>query len=143
MPRRSPPPPQDTLLDAIRQQLAELGIDLDDACCDTDAADDGKQLKVICLAADLRDSVAEMGRTTRDQVVMVRVDDETAADLDAWIEAGAVKSRSEAAALFIREGLKVRASELAQLREALRDLERARRRLRAKAREVIGKDADL
>jgi Arc/MetJ-type ribon-helix-helix transcriptional regulator len=70
--------------------------------------------------------------------VMVRVDEETSRKLDAWVEAGAVKSRSEAAALFIREGLKVRQAELDKLEESLRDLEKARERVREKAREVFG-----
>ena len=51
---------------------------------------------------------------------------------------GAVKSRSEAAALFIREGLKVRADELARLKGAIDDLEAARDRLKKQAREVFG-----
>jgi hypothetical protein len=49
-----------------------------------------------------------------------------------------VKSRSEAAALFIREGLKVRADELEHLRDALHDVEEARAKLRRRARDVIG-----
>ena len=54
------------------------------------------------------------------------------------MESGAVKSRSEAAALFIREGLKVRAGELDQLQESLRDLERAKSKVRDKVKEVFG-----
>jgi len=50
---------------------------------------------------------------------MVRVDEDTSNALDAWVEAGAVKSRSAAAALFIREGLKVRDSELQDLKKGL------------------------
>ncbi len=84
----------------------------------------------------------EMGRSPRDQVVMVRVDSETSEALDAWVETGAVKSRSEAAALFIREGLKVRADELERLRGALTDVEKARERLRKEARKVFGEDSE-
>jgi Arc/MetJ-type ribon-helix-helix transcriptional regulator len=93
---------------------------------------------VLCLAGDMRTTVAEMGRTPRDQVVMVRIDEETKNDLDDWVETGAVKSRSEAAALFMREGIKVRSGELEQLREALDDLGQAKKRLEEKARQVIG-----
>jgi len=73
---------------------------------------------------------------------MVRVDSETSEDLDAWVETGAVKSRSEAAALFIREGLRVRADELERLKGALDDVEAARERLRQQARHVFGEEAD-
>jgi len=93
---------------------------------------------VMCLTGDMKTTVAEMGRAARDQVVMVRIDEDTKNDLDAWIETGAVKSRSEAAALFIREGIKVRSGELEQLREALEDVSRAKQRLEERAKEVIG-----
>ena len=129
------------LSNVLLDRLREAGIDLKTLCGDlASVGEEGERqpLKVICVAADLRSSVAELGQATRDQVVMVRVDDETARSLDAWIEAGAVRSRSAAAALFIREGLNVRAHELEQLGEALRDIEDAKQRLRDKAREVLG-----
>jgi Arc/MetJ-type ribon-helix-helix transcriptional regulator len=93
---------------------------------------------VMCLTGDMKTTVAEMGRTPRDQVVMVRIDEDTKKNLDDWVETGAVKSRSEAAALFMREGIKVRSGELDQLREALDDVGQARQRLEEKARQVIG-----
>jgi len=93
------------------------------------------------MAGGLSESLKEMGKTSRDQVVMVRIDDDTTKKLDAWLEAGAFKSRSEAAALFIREGLKVHARELEELGEALKGVEDARERLRTKAREVFDPSA--
>ena len=97
---------------------------------------------VMCLTGDMKTTVAEMGRISRDQVVMVRIDEDTKSDLDDWVETGAVKSRSEAAALFIREGIKVRSGELHQLREALEDVGQARQRLQEQARQVIGNISD-
>lgn len=97
---------------------------------------------VLCLTADMKTTVAEMGRTSRDQVVMVRIDEDTKSDLDDWVESGAVRSRSEAAALFIREGIKVRSGELDQLREALEDVGQAKKRLEEQARQVIGSIPD-
>jgi Arc/MetJ-type ribon-helix-helix transcriptional regulator len=70
---------------------------------------------------------------------MVRVDAKTVQTLDAWIEAGAADSRSEAAALFIREGLKVRASELTALEDALAELRKAKEQLSEKARSILQK----
>ena len=95
-------------------------------------------IKVVCVSPDLKASAEEMKGTQRDQVVMVRVDEETRDTLDAWVKTGAVKSRSEAAALFIREGLKVRADELERLRDALREVEAAQERLQQQAREIFG-----
>ncbi len=128
------------LWDKIRSQLQDKGIDIDfengfDFSC-VDPAGGG--VKVVCVAPDLKQSVAEMGRKPRDQVVMVRVDESTLGDLDAWVATGAVKSRSEAAALFIREGLKVRSDELERLRDALREVKEAQERLRRQAQEIFG-----
>lgn len=119
----------------IRQAMRNCGVDLEtlkvgkfDPAC----------MKVVCVPAGLGTRLEELGKGVRDQVVMVRVDEETSGKLDAWVETGAVKSRSEAAALFIREGLEVRAGELEQLEEALKGVEEAKERLRQQAREVFG-----
>ena len=120
----------------IREDLKKAGIDLD-MCCNLDTeSGEGKEhrVKVVCVSPDLKDSMEEMAQAPRDQVVMVRVDEATSKSLDSWVETGAVKSRSEAAALFIREGLKVRNAELDKLRDALQDVEKARERLKERAR---------
>lgn len=137
------------LWEKLKAELADHGIDVD--CCDgrisvtcgggdsdDEACCDEPRLKVVCVAPGVKDTVEEMSRTPRDQVLMVRVDEATSRDLDAWVGTGAVKSRSEAAALFIREGLKVRQTELEKLREALSDVEAAKERLKERAREVFG-----
>lgn len=128
-----------TIIDKINEALNRVGIDLETAC---DIEGEGGKVKCVVVAPSLKRSVKEMGESQRDQVVMVRVDDQTSKSLDAWVATGAVKSRSEAAALFIREGMKVRASELEKLREALDDVEAARERLHTKAREVFGEGVD-
>ena len=127
----------------VDSNLAEFGLGkLDDLDLDVDLGEKGSGIKVVCMAPDLKASADEMNETPRDKVVMVRVDEKTREELDAWVETGAVKSRSEAAALFIREGLAVRSDELARLRDALREVEEARERLRSKASEVFGGGAD-
>ncbi len=127
------------ILDAISAQLAAAGIDLNSVCS-------GKageiKVKAICVVPDLGDSVKEMADSPRDQVVMARVDQQSAAALDCWVESGSVKSRSEAAALFIREGLKVHSRELGELEDALREVDNAKRKLRDKARHVIGSEGE-
>jgi Arc/MetJ-type ribon-helix-helix transcriptional regulator len=123
----------------IRHELKDKGIDLDVGCCDTDP---GSPLKIVCMAGGLSDSLKEMGKTTRDQVVMVRVDEDTSRKLDHWVETGAFKSRSEAAALFMREGLAVHARELDELHEAIDGMKQARENLRRKAREIFASEAD-
>jgi Arc/MetJ-type ribon-helix-helix transcriptional regulator len=130
------------ILKAVQAKLEEHGIEIDLAGAVASAAGGGEgagpRVKVVCIAPDLKDSVEELGQSSRDKVLMVRVDEETSVALDAWVETGAVKSRSEAAALFIREGLKVRQAELDRLSAALKDVEKAKEKLREKAREVFG-----
>ena len=119
----------------VSKALEKFGIDFRIGTGDVaDLAD----CTVMCLTGDMKSTVAEMGRSPRDQVVMVRIDEETKQALDDWVETGAVKSRSEAAALFMREGIKVRSGELEQLREALDEVGRAKQRLEERARQVIG-----
>lgn len=127
------------IFNRVQSELEKKGIAVDltgeaSGCCDL-----GKKgrIKVVCMAPGLRASVEELGKSPRDQVVMVRIDAETSAALDAWVETGAVKSRSEAAALFIREGLKVRSDELARLKDAIQGVEEARERLRQRVEEVF------
>ena len=122
------------LIDQISKTLASHGVGFRVVVDDDDLAN----CTVMCLTGDMKATVAEMGKAARDQVVMVRVDEATKRNLDAWVETGAVRSVSEAAALFIREGIKVRSGELEELREALDEVGAAKRRLEEKAREVIG-----
>ncbi len=123
------------VLSKLGEQLKKQGIDLKKL---SENCLSGIPFKVVWVASDLEDSLREMGEGTRDQVVMVRIDDETTENLDDWVETGAVKSRSEGAALFIREGLKVRAEELARLKDALADVKAAKEKLREQAKDVLG-----
>ncbi len=125
-----------TLTDTILEQLRLQGVDLEAITCGCEGAKD--KLKVVAVAADLRDSLHELGQTPRDKVLMVRVDLEVLNQLDAWVEAGAARSRSEAGALFLKEGLKVRARELGELSDALDKVELAKKSLRDKARQLLG-----
>ena len=86
-----------TTLDAMQEKLRELGIEVDltgdvETCCSSEG-----KVKMVCVGPGLSDSVREMSESPRDQVVMVRVDEATSEAIDAWVETGAVKSRSEAA----------------------------------------------
>lgn len=122
------------LWESIKEQLAQQGIDLD--------APDGGQasdalVRAICVVPDLGESVRKLAESPRDQVVMVRIDSDALEALDAWVQSGAVRSRSEAAALFIREGLSVHARELEQLRGALREVEKAKRRLQERVKDLL------
>jgi hypothetical protein len=132
-----------TIWDRVRTELNQAGIDLETfgVRLEEIGGKVGRAVKVVFVAPDLQESVDEMNREPRDQVIMVRVDEATVHQLDAWVKTEAVKSRSEAAAVFIREGLKVRASELEKLEDALAEVDRARERLHEKVKEVFGEKA--
>jgi len=132
-----------TMWDRVRAELHQAGIDLETMGVRIEELGGklGHAVKVVFVAPDLKESVNEMNREQRDQVIMVRVDEATLRQLDAWVKTEAVKSRSEAAAVFIREGLKVRASELEKLEDALADVDRARERLHERVKEVFGEKA--
>ncbi|MHA2061342.1 MAG: ribbon-helix-helix domain-containing protein [Candidatus Sifarchaeia archaeon] len=121
--------------ESIVEKLHEKGIDLENLCCGT-----GEEAnpKVVCIEANLGECMQEMGQTTRGETIMVRIDEKNRKTLDAWVETGYFKSRSEAAALFISEGLKIRASELEKLNDALKQVKKAKETLRDKAKEVFG-----
>jgi hypothetical protein len=129
-----------SIWERVRSELHAAGIDLETIGVGLEELGGkvGRAVKVVLVAPDLQQTVEEMNREQRDQVLMVRVDEATLRQLDAWVKTEAVKSRSEAAAVFIREGLKVRASELEQLEDALADVDRARERLHEKVKEVFG-----
>ena len=129
--------------DRVRSELNNAGIDLETMGIRIEELGSklGRAVKVVCVAPDLHESVEEMNREQRDQVIMVRVDEATLRQLDAWVKTEAVKSRSEAAAVFIREGLRMRASELEKLDDALADVDRARERLHERVKEVFGDKA--
>ncbi len=57
-----------------------------------------------------------------------------------WVETDAVKSKSEAAALFIKEGLKVRSRELDELTDAIDDVKKAKERLQSRAKKIFGEE---
>ena len=69
-------------------------------------------------------------RTSRDNVVMVRVDRESLERMDELIEAGLVGSKSEAAAFLIVEGIKARKELFDGIRLRIESIRTAREELR-------------
>lgn len=66
----------------------------------------------------------------RDHVVMVRVNDDSLKSLDALVETGIFKSRSEAAAFLISEGVKAQAPLFERISERIKEIERLRAELK-------------
>jgi Arc/MetJ-type ribon-helix-helix transcriptional regulator len=68
--------------------------------------------------------------SARDHVVMVRVNDESLRQLDALVQSGIFKSRSEAAAFLISEGIKAQEPLFARIAERIKEIERLRSELK-------------
>jgi hypothetical protein len=118
----------------------EQGIGFEDLLETLDNADEA-DIRVICAAAgDLSESIEELIGTNRSEMMMVRVDEEADRKLNMWVETDAVKSKSEAAALFIKEGLKMRSRELDELTDAINDVKKAKERLQSRAKKIFGKE---
>ena len=122
-----------TLDAGLTAALEEMGVDV------AALLDGPETARVVVVQATMEDAVRSLSNGPRDQVVMTRIDSDTAQALDRWVDAGVAKSRSEAAALFLQEGLKIRQPELADLSGALDALQRAREAVKAKAQIIMGK----
>ena len=72
----------------------------------------------------------ESALAARDHVVMVRVNDDSLKSLDALVQSGIFKSRSEAAAFLISEGVKAQAALFERISERIKEIERLRSELK-------------
>lgn len=75
----------------------------------------------------------ESALSARDKVVMVRVNDDSLKSLDALVQTGIFKSRSEAAAFLISEGVKSQAALFDRIWERIKEIER----LRAELKDIV------
>jgi Arc/MetJ-type ribon-helix-helix transcriptional regulator len=73
----------------------------------------------------------ESALSARDHVVMVRVNDESLKKLDALVQSGVFKSRSEAAAFLISEGVKAQEALFNRISERITEIERLRSELKS------------
>jgi len=72
----------------------------------------------------------ESALAARDHVVMVRVNDDSLKSLDSLVQSGIFKSRSEAAAFLISEGIKAQAVLFGKISERIAEIERLRAELK-------------
>ena len=72
----------------------------------------------------------ESALSARDHVVMVRVNDDSLKSLDALVQSGIFKSRSESAAFLISEGVKAQATLFERISERIAEIERLRSELK-------------
>ena len=86
--------------------------------------------EVLNKATESISKAIESALSARDHVVMVRVNDESLKQLDALVQSGIFKSRSEAAAFLISEGIKAQEVLFARISERIKEIERLRSELK-------------
>ncbi|HEY7913064.1 MAG TPA: hypothetical protein VIG62_14220 [Blastocatellia bacterium] len=86
---------------------------------------------VINRATESIGKAIESALSARDHVVMVRVNDESLKRLDDLVQSGIFKSRSEAAAFLISEGIKTQAALFDRISEKITEIERLRSELKS------------
>jgi Arc/MetJ-type ribon-helix-helix transcriptional regulator len=86
---------------------------------------------VINKATESIGKAIESALSARDHVVMVRVNDESLKRLDALVQSGIFKSRSEAAAFLISEGIQAQRALFERIAEKISEIERLRSELKS------------
>ena len=81
------------------------------------------------IGENIRDTIQGM-KGSRENVVMVRVDQESLDRLDDLVESGIMGSRSEAAAFLIAEGIRARQGLFDRIGEKIAEIRRAKEELR-------------
>lgn len=86
--------------------------------------------EVFNKATESISKAIESALSARDHVVMVRVNDEALKKLDALVQSGIFKSRSESAAFLISEGVKAQHALFDRISERITEIERLRSELK-------------
>ena len=86
---------------------------------------------VLNRATESIGKAIETALSARDHVVMVRVNDESLRKLDSLVQSGIFKSRSEAAAFLISEGVKAQGALFDRIEQKTAEIERLRSELKS------------
>lgn len=87
--------------------------------------------EVLNRATESIGKAIESALSARDHVVMVRVNDESLKKLDALVQSGIFKSRSEAAAFLISEGVRAQEPLFERISERISEIERLQSELKS------------
>jgi hypothetical protein len=87
--------------------------------------------EVVNKATESISKAIESALSSRDHVVMVRVNDESLKKLDALVQSGIFKSRSESAAFLIGEGIKGQSVLFDSIAQKIEEIERLRSELKS------------
>lgn len=121
----------------IENEGARQSNDFDLASSVKDVAQ--KTGEVINKATESIGKAIESALAARDNVVMVRVNTDSLRKLDALVQAGIFKSRSESAAFLIAEGVKAQEAMFVRISSKIEEIER----LRSELKTIVEPQTDL
>ncbi len=118
---------------SVRDRIQDLLGDL--KLGNLNVLDGGAIAACVCcepgeLNEHVKDAIRAMTGSSRNNVVMVRVNEESLAQLDQLVEAGIVSSRSEAAAFLISSGAGARKDLFDKIAEKVEEIRKTREELR-------------
>ena len=94
-----------------------------------DAFDKSKGL-ATSVGDSIRDTIKSV-KSTRDNVVMLRIDSESLGKIDELVDSGVTNSRSAAAAFLVEEGIKARSDLFDKIAEETEVIRKAKERIRS------------
>lgn len=118
----------DIIVRRIENEESKRFSDFDFASSVKDVAQ--KTGDVIKGATESIGKAIESALSARDHVVMVRVNDDSLKKLEELVQSGIFKSRSEAAAFLIIEGVKAQEDLFNRIEDKITEIERLRNELR-------------
>ncbi len=123
------PDSDDVVVTRLENEGSRSKSGLDDLA-DTVKGVANKTGEVINRATESIGKAIESALSARDHVVMVRVNDESLRALDALVQTGIFKSRSESAAFLISEGMKAQSALFERIAQKTEEIERLQNELK-------------
>ncbi len=131
---------QQELLEREQEELARVQAQLEGGAPQISFKLSDLSEKVTKVVAGVGSTLDEAFSSLKERtnVVMVRVDEETSKALDALVDAGVAKSRSQGAAFLLREGIKAQSGLFGRIGEKIQEIQR----LKEELRNTIGQEFD-
>ena len=105
-----------------------------------DAFDKSKGL-ATSVGESIRDTIKSV-KSTRDNVVMLRIDSESLGKIDELVDSGVTNSRSAAAAFLVEEGIKARSDLFDKIAEETEVIRKAKERIRSLLEEESERESE-
>ena len=120
---------EDTMQRENKRVITVVLDDLDDVDKAVREAFDKSKGFASSVGESIRDTIKSV-KSTRDNVVMLRIDSESLEKIDELVDSGVTNSRSAAAAFLVEEGIKARSDLFDKIAEETEVIRNAKERIR-------------